>query len=139
MMTQYQDPDQTGVRSCPSGHAARHMVDMRSAAAGGGHFIECACIHTSRYAVFERALAEWNTLLDSSNSPCKRSTGSAGGTYKSPGGTSAQLESLTLSALTGFGGICTRVAGTPLAPAMQWNLTRVPLAALARRIVHILV
>ena len=45
--------------ACSAGHAARHMVDLRAAHAGGGHFIECACRKTVRHAAFDQALGDW--------------------------------------------------------------------------------
>ena len=62
-MTQRQITHPDGViLPCAGGHAGHHIQDMRNAAAGGGHFIECECRKTARYAVLEGAVAEWRRL-----------------------------------------------------------------------------
>lgn len=48
--------------ACAAGHSARHIHDMRSIAAGGGHFIECRCRATGKHAEPETALAEWRRI-----------------------------------------------------------------------------
>ncbi|MBB5880784.1 hypothetical protein GGR74_001987 [Xanthomonas arboricola] len=58
-MTQRQIDHGTSLPSCRNGHVARHMLDLRRPAAGGGHFVECACGRTQKHPSFELAIAEW--------------------------------------------------------------------------------
>lgn len=62
-MTQRQITHPDGViLPCAGGHAGHHIQDMRGDAAGGGHFIECECRKTARYAALDGALVEWRRL-----------------------------------------------------------------------------
>lgn len=47
---------------CAAGHSARHIHDLRSIAAGGGHFVECRCRATSKRAEADQALTEWRRI-----------------------------------------------------------------------------
>ncbi|OWQ55082.1 hypothetical protein CEE60_05885 [Stenotrophomonas maltophilia] len=47
---------------CAAGHSARHIHDLRSLAAGGGHFVECRCRHTRKHAEPDAAIAEWRRV-----------------------------------------------------------------------------
>ncbi|MGE8250138.1 MAG: hypothetical protein ACN6PO_13095 [Stenotrophomonas bentonitica] len=47
---------------CAAGHSARHIHDLRSIAAGGGHFVECRCRATQKHAEPDTALAEWRRV-----------------------------------------------------------------------------
>ncbi|WP_102945709.1 hypothetical protein [Stenotrophomonas sp. VV52] len=58
-MTQRHISHPEGLPRCAAGHSARHIHDLRGAAAGGGHFIECQCQATRRHAEPEAALTEW--------------------------------------------------------------------------------
>jgi len=58
-MTQRQISHLDPLPTCKLGHAARHILDSRCAAAGGGHLIECACSQTRKHTEFLDALAEW--------------------------------------------------------------------------------
>ncbi|MHC9013982.1 hypothetical protein [Stenotrophomonas bentonitica] len=48
--------------ACAAGHRARHIHDLRSIAAGGGHFVECRCRATQKHAEPDTALAEWRRV-----------------------------------------------------------------------------
>lgn len=48
------------VPACRHGHPARRMQDMRGTAAGGGHYIECACNQSGRHPNPDDALADWH-------------------------------------------------------------------------------
>lgn len=48
--------------ACAAGHSARHIHDLRSIAAGGGHFVECRCRATRKHAEPDAALAEWRRV-----------------------------------------------------------------------------
>lgn len=48
--------------ACAAGHSARHIHDLRSLAAGGGHFVECRCRHTRKHADADTAIAEWRRV-----------------------------------------------------------------------------
>ena len=48
--------------ACAAGHSARHIHDLRSLAAGGGHFVECRCRHTRKHAEPDAAIAEWGRV-----------------------------------------------------------------------------
>lgn len=48
--------------ACAAGHSARHIHDLRSIAAGGGHFVECKCRMTSKHAEPDAALSEWRRI-----------------------------------------------------------------------------
>lgn len=58
-MTQHHVSHASPLPACRDGHPARHIHDYRRLEAGGGHFIECCCCHSSRYASFDEALADW--------------------------------------------------------------------------------
>lgn len=59
-MTQRQITHTPGtLPACANGHAAHHIHDLRGAAAGGGHSLECECRRTARHPDLERALIEW--------------------------------------------------------------------------------
>lgn len=47
---------------CAAGHSARHIHDLRSISAGGGHFIECRCRATRKHADADTAIAEWRRV-----------------------------------------------------------------------------
>jgi hypothetical protein len=47
---------------CAAGHSARHIHDLRSIAAGGGHFVECRCRATRKHADADTAIAEWKRV-----------------------------------------------------------------------------
>lgn len=47
---------------CAAGHSARHIHDLRSIAAGGGHFVECRCRATRKHADTDTAIAEWTRI-----------------------------------------------------------------------------
>lgn len=47
---------------CAAGHSARHIHDLRSISAGGGHFVECRCRATGKHAEPDAALAEWRRV-----------------------------------------------------------------------------
>ena len=47
---------------CAAGHSARHIHDLRSIAAGGGHFVECRCRATRKHADADTAIAEWRRV-----------------------------------------------------------------------------
>jgi hypothetical protein len=63
-VTQQQISHDFNLPTCADGHRARHMLDMRGAHAGGGHFIECQCRSTIRHEDIDQALAEWCRLND---------------------------------------------------------------------------
>ncbi|MEN4951868.1 hypothetical protein [Stenotrophomonas sp. TWI819] len=48
--------------ACAAGHSARHIHDLRSIAAGGGHFVECRCRATRKHADADTAIAEWRRV-----------------------------------------------------------------------------
>jgi hypothetical protein len=48
--------------ACAAGHSARHIHDLRSISAGGGHFVECRCRATGKHAESDMALAEWRRV-----------------------------------------------------------------------------
>jgi len=58
-MTQRQISHDFDLPTCADGHTARHVLDMRGAHAGGGHFIECMCRATVRTTDFDAALGDW--------------------------------------------------------------------------------
>ncbi|NJC38355.1 hypothetical protein GGR60_002909 [Xanthomonas arboricola] len=58
-MTQRQVDHSTPLPGCKNGHVGRYMLDLRRPAAGGGHFVECACGRTQKHPNFELAIAEW--------------------------------------------------------------------------------
>ncbi|WP_181713635.1 hypothetical protein [Xanthomonas oryzae] len=58
-MTQRQVDHDIPLPPCTNGHLARHMLDARRHAAGGGHFIECVCGRTQKHPSFELAMTEW--------------------------------------------------------------------------------
>lgn len=58
-MTQHQVSHATPLPACREGHTARHIHDYRRLEAGGGHFIECSCCNSGRYATFDEALQDW--------------------------------------------------------------------------------
>jgi len=47
---------------CAAGHSARHIHDLRSISAGGGHFVECRCRATRKHEEPGQALAEWRRI-----------------------------------------------------------------------------
>lgn len=61
-MTQRQISRAGDVPACPAGHSARHIQDLRSISAGGGHFVECKCRMTSKHAEPDAALSEWRRI-----------------------------------------------------------------------------
>ncbi|PWB27728.1 hypothetical protein DCO49_06850 [Stenotrophomonas sp. SPM] len=61
-MTQKHISHPEGLPNCAAGHRARHIHDLRGPAAGGGHFVECACRATSKSQDPEKALAEWRRI-----------------------------------------------------------------------------
>lgn len=61
-MTQRQISRAGDVPACPAGHSARHIQDLRSISAGGGHFIECKCRMTSKHAEPDAAHTEWRRI-----------------------------------------------------------------------------
>jgi hypothetical protein len=61
-MTQRHISHPEGLPACAAGHSARHILDLRGAAAGGGHFVECCCRHTTRHADFDAALSAWKRM-----------------------------------------------------------------------------
>jgi len=48
--------------NCAAGHSARHIHDLRSIAAGGGHFVEYKYRMTSKHAEPDAALSEWRRI-----------------------------------------------------------------------------
>ena len=48
--------------ACAAGHSARHIHDLRSISAGGGHFVECRCRATGKHVEPDAALAEWRRV-----------------------------------------------------------------------------
>lgn len=46
--------------SCPAGHPARYIHDLRREGAGGGHLIECRCSQTAKHPSFDLAWAHWH-------------------------------------------------------------------------------
>lgn len=66
-MTQEHISHPEGLPNCAAGHRARHIHDKRSASAGGGHLVECACRSTSKHADPDKAIAAWRRL----NSPAR--------------------------------------------------------------------
>jgi len=48
--------------ACSAGHSARHIHDLRSISAGGGHFVECRCRATRKHADADTAIAEWRRV-----------------------------------------------------------------------------
>jgi hypothetical protein len=40
----------------------RHILDLRSISAGGGHFVECRCRATRKHADADTAIAEWRRV-----------------------------------------------------------------------------
>ncbi len=48
--------------ACAAGHSARHIHDLRSISAGGGHFVECRCRATRKHADADTAIAEWRRV-----------------------------------------------------------------------------
>jgi len=58
-MTQRQVDHDSPLPRCRNAHKARHMLDVRRAAAGGGHFVECACGRTQKHPSYALALREW--------------------------------------------------------------------------------
>lgn len=65
-MTQEHISHPEGLSNCAAGHRARHIHDKRSASAGGGCLVECACRSTSNHADPDMAIAAWRRL----NLPC---------------------------------------------------------------------
>lgn len=61
-MTQQHISHPEGLPDCAAGHRARHMVDMRGPAAGGGHFVECRCRATERHSDAIQALDQWRRI-----------------------------------------------------------------------------
>ncbi|ENM0054875.1 hypothetical protein [Stenotrophomonas maltophilia] len=61
-MTQEHISHPEGLPNCAAGHRARHIHDKRSASAGGGHLVECACRSTSKHADSEAAIAAWRRM-----------------------------------------------------------------------------
>lgn len=61
-MTQRHMSHPEGLPACAAGHSARHILDLRGPASGGGHFVECACRHTTRHPDFDAALAAWKRM-----------------------------------------------------------------------------
>jgi len=48
--------------NCKNGHVARLMEDGRRASAGGGHYVECPCCRTQKYAEPAAATREWRRI-----------------------------------------------------------------------------
>lgn len=48
--------------ACAAGHSARHIHDLRSISAGGGHFVECRCRATRKHADADTEIAEWRRV-----------------------------------------------------------------------------
>lgn len=61
-MTQEHISHPEGLPNCAAGHRARHIHDKRSASAGGGHLVECACRSTSKHADPDKAIEAWRRL-----------------------------------------------------------------------------
>jgi len=61
-MTQEHISHPEGLPNCAAGHRARHIHDKRSASAGGGHLVDCACRSTSKHAEPDAAIAAWRRL-----------------------------------------------------------------------------
>lgn len=61
-MTQRQISRAGDVPACPAGHSARHIQDLRSISAGGGHFVECRCRATRKHVDADTAIAEWRRV-----------------------------------------------------------------------------
>lgn len=59
-MTQRQMALPRPLPQCPNDHSPRYFLDLRGERAGGGHFIECRCSRTDRYASFDLAWAHWH-------------------------------------------------------------------------------
>ncbi len=61
-MTQIQISQAGALPPCAAGHSARHIHDLRSISAGGGHFVECRCRATRKHDEPDAALAEWRRV-----------------------------------------------------------------------------
>ncbi|CAM0125337.1 hypothetical protein SMJ63A_70131 [Stenotrophomonas geniculata] len=68
-MTQEHISHPEGLQNCAAGHRARHIHDKRSASAGGGHLVECACRSTSKHANPDAAIAAWHRLNRPARAP----------------------------------------------------------------------
>lgn len=73
---------------CAAGHSARLILDMRGPSAGGGHFVECCCRHTTKHSEADAALAEWRLLNRPPRSARKASSAAA----DAPGHNVVQLD-----------------------------------------------
>lgn len=74
-MTQKHITSPAPLRRCAAGHSARLMLDMRSPAAGGGHFVECCCRYTARHTEADAAVAEWQRMNRPARSARKPAAG----------------------------------------------------------------
>ena len=61
-MTQRHISHPEPLQDCAAGHSARRIHDLRSIAAGGGHFVECRCRASRKHAEPDTALAEWRRI-----------------------------------------------------------------------------
>jgi hypothetical protein len=61
-MTQREQTPSRQLPPCAEGHRPRYMLDLRRPEAKGGHFIECRCSHTQKFASFELAWIHWHKL-----------------------------------------------------------------------------
>jgi len=61
-MTQRHISHPVPLPACAAGRSARHIHDLRSIAAGGGHFVECRCRANGKHAEPETALTEWRRV-----------------------------------------------------------------------------
>lgn len=61
-MTQRHISHPEGLPACAAGHSARHILDLRGPASGGGHFVECRCRATSKHADPDAAMDEWRRI-----------------------------------------------------------------------------
>ncbi|HFF3032312.1 TPA: hypothetical protein ACGCGJ_000799 [Stenotrophomonas maltophilia] len=59
-MTQQQKTAPRALPTCPAGHPARYIHDLRREGAGGGHLIECRCSTTAKHPSFDLAWAHWH-------------------------------------------------------------------------------
>jgi len=61
-MTQRHISHPEPLQACAAGHSARHIHDLRSISAGGGHFVECRCRATRKHSEPGQAVAEWQRI-----------------------------------------------------------------------------
>lgn len=60
-MTQREIKHHSAIPGCKEGHPARLMLDARRCANGGpgGHYVECRCRSSARFAHVDDALRDW--------------------------------------------------------------------------------